>query len=72
MKHFEELSRLRVNEAIGAGLEAQRIGRMLADGHAPERGGGWSVFSMLVGLLRWLAGLFAPRRPANRPADPAA
>ena len=71
MNHFEDLSRLRVNEAISAGLEAQKVERMLADGHMPERAGGGSIFSVLVGLLRWVAGLLAPRRPANQPTDPA-
>ncbi len=32
MKHLEELSRMRVNEAIQNGLEAQRIHRILAEG----------------------------------------
>jgi hypothetical protein len=31
MKHLEELSRMRVNEAIQNGLEAQRIHRILAE-----------------------------------------
>ncbi len=70
MKHFEELSRLRVNEAIRAGLEAQRVERMLAEGQAPKRAARRSIFSVLAGLLRWLAGLFAPRRPAPQSADP--
>jgi hypothetical protein len=32
MKHLEELSRMRVNEAIQNGLESQRIHRILAEG----------------------------------------
>lgn len=31
MKHLEELSRMRVNEAIQNGLEAQRVHRILAE-----------------------------------------
>ncbi len=31
MKHLEELSRMRVNEAIQNGLESQRIHRILAE-----------------------------------------
>jgi hypothetical protein len=62
MKHLEELSRMRVNEAIQNGLESQRIHRILAEGGEHQA---QSVFTR-KNLLRQLNRLFFAHFPTLR------
>jgi hypothetical protein len=62
MKHLEELSRMRVNEAIQNGLESQRIHRILAEGGGSQA---QSVFAP-KNLLRQLNRLFFAHFPTFR------
>jgi hypothetical protein len=60
MKHLEDLSRMRVNEAIQNGLEAQRVHRIL------DEGGEYQAQSVFApkNLLRQLNRLFFTRLPS--------
>ena len=68
----EVLARLRVNEALRAGLEAQRNHRLLTEGADPAQPTkSRVVLTRLAGSLRQLLARTAPqrqRRQAQRPA----
>jgi hypothetical protein len=65
MKHLEELSRMRVNEAIQNGLEAQRIHRILAENGERQAQPVFALKNLLSRFSRLIFTYFSTIRKGN-------